>query len=123
MLAPCETTVQGSTASGVAPTRATASAALTTRARPESRSNGAIDVPATSHIAQIAMIIAVSTAILAAASVVVSSARRPLPETAAMATQAFGLAMPREVPPATENLLEAAVGSDSGGARALVLDR
>src|SRR5256885_12122157 len=116
MLAPCETTVQGSTASGVAPTRATASAALTTRARPESRSNGAIDVPATSHVAQIAMIIAVSTAILAAASVAVSSARWPLAKTAAMATQAFGVAMPRKGPPATEKVLEAAVGSESGGA-------
>src|SRR5207244_11817748 len=72
-----------------------------------------------SHIAQIAMIIAVSTAILAAASVVVSSARWPLAKTAAMATQAFGLAMPRSVPPATENVLEAAVGSASGGAVAM----
>src|SRR5207253_11012405 len=65
------------------------------------------------------MIIAVSTAILAAASVVVSSARWPLAKTAAMATQAFGLAMPRSVPPATENVLEAAVGSASGGAVAI----
>ena len=65
------------------------------------------------------MIIAVSTAILAAASVAVSSARWPLAKTVAMATQAFGLAMPRKVPPATENVLEAAVGSESGGAVAM----
>src|SRR5258708_6183936 len=79
----------------------------------------AVDGRATSHIAQIAIIIAVSTAILAAASVAVSSARWPLAKTAAMATQAFGLAMPRKVPPATENVLEAAVGSESGGAVAM----
>src|ERR1700726_1012259 len=88
------------------------------RARRGSGRKGAIDVPATSHIAQIAMIIAVSTAILAAASVVVSSARWPLAKTAAMATHAFGLAMPRKVPPATENVLEAEVG-ESGGAVAM----
>ena len=34
-------------------------------------------------------------------------------------TQAFGLAMPRKVPPATENVLEAAVGSERGGAVAM----
>src|SRR5258708_11164621 len=95
--------LQWSTASAVAPTRASASAAFATRARPGSRSNGAIDVPATSHIAQIAIIIAVSTAILAAASVAVPSARGPLAKTAARATHASGLATPAEVPPASEN--------------------
>src|SRR5260370_23150059 len=118
-LLPPKRLLQWSTASAVAPTRASASAAFATRARPGSRSNGAIDVPATSHIAQIAIIIAVSTAILAAASVAVSSARWPLAKTAPMATPAFGLPVPRKVPPPTANVLQAAVGSESGGAVAM----
>ena len=73
-------------------------------------------MPATSHIAQIAMIIAVRTAILAAASVAVSRVMWPLAKTAAMATQAFGLAMPRKVPPATDNVL-----SDAGVTREQVI--
>src|SRR5437870_13590687 len=69
------------------------------RARRGSRRTGAIDVPANSQVAQITMIITVSTAILAAASVVGESARWALAKTAAIATQAFGLAMPRSAPP------------------------
>ncbi len=74
------------------------------------------DVPAASHVAQITMIAAVSTTILAAASVVGASARWALAKTAAIATQAFGLATPRSAPPASEEASEAAVCSESGGA-------
>src|ERR1051326_4258907 len=98
------------TASAVAPTSPTASAALRRRARRGWRSNGAIAVPANSHVAQITMIITVSTAILAAASVVAASARRALAKTAAIATQAFGLAMPRSAPSIGEKAFGAAVG-------------
>src|SRR5207248_11626961 len=94
-------------------------APLAMRTRPWAPRDGAMEAPETSHIAQIAMIIAVSTAILAVESVVVSFARWPLAKTAAMAIQAFGLAMPRKDPPATENVLETAVGSESGGAVAM----
>src|SRR6266700_3777972 len=111
--------VQWSTASAVAPTSAAASAALTTWAVRGSRSNGAIDAPATSHVVQITMIIAVSTAIFAAASVVAASARWALAKTAAIAIQAFGLATPRSAPPAGEKVSEAAAGSESGAAVAM----
>src|SRR5215472_18846662 len=88
---------------------------FTTRARKGLRRRGAIDVPATSHVPQITMIIAVSTAILAVASVVSSSARRALAKTVAIATHAFGLATPRSVPPANDKASGAAAGSESGG--------
>src|SRR5438309_10506772 len=106
------------TASALAATSPTASAALTTRARRGSRRTGAIDVPAKSHVAQITMIITVSTAILAAASVLGESARWALTKTAAIATQAFGLAMPRSAPPMSEKAIGAPVGCESGGAAA-----
>src|SRR3989442_1591475 len=100
-----------------------ARAALTRRARRGSRNNCASDVPVTSHVAQITTIIAVSTEILAAASIIASSARRPLAKTAAIATQAFGLATPRSAPPASEGASETAVCSESGGAPPPRLER
>src|SRR5207245_11023506 len=103
----------------VAPTRPTASAALATRDRLGSRRTGAIDVPANSHVAQITTIITVSTAILAAASVVGESARWALAKTAAIATQAFGLAMPRSAPPMSEQAFGAPVGFENAAAAAM----
>lgn len=64
-------------------------------------------------------IITLSTAILAAASVVAVSARRALANVTAIATQAFGFATPRSTPPPSEGGSEAAVCSESGGAVAM----
>jgi hypothetical protein len=64
----------------------------------------------------ITTIIRLSTAVLAAASIVAVSARRVLAKTAAIATQAFGFAMPSSVPPTSEGAAAAAVSVPSGGA-------
>ena len=82
---------------GVAPTSAQARARLMMRERCGLRSIGARDAPAISQAALIRTIMTVSRAILAASSAIAVSARRVLAKTAAIATQAFGLATPNSV--------------------------
>jgi hypothetical protein len=61
------------------------------------------------------MIIAVSTLIFAAASVVAVSDRWALAKTAAIATHAFGFAPPSSVPPTSEGASVATAWAESGG--------
>jgi hypothetical protein len=61
------------TASVVAPTSPAARAVLTMRAQRGSRSSGAADAPTVSHVALITTTMAVSTAVLAMASVIAAS--------------------------------------------------
>ena len=110
---------QWRTARAVAPTSATARAVLMMRARGGSRSKRARDAPAINQAVQIRMIIAVSTVIFAAASVVAVSDRCALAKTAAIATHAFGLATPSSVPPTSEGACVATAWAASGGAVAM----
>src|SRR6202045_5452923 len=103
-------------ARAVAQTAAMASAVLMMRARCGSRSGRARDARAINQVVHTRIIITVSTAILAAASVVAVSARWVLANTAAIATHAFGLATPSSVPPTSEGASVAAVCAASGGA-------
>jgi hypothetical protein len=67
----------------------------------------------------IATIISVRTTVLAAASVVAVSARRAFAKTAAIATQAFGLANAKRVAPTSEGATEASRCSERAGAVAI----
>src|SRR5260370_35275713 len=86
-------------ASAVAPMSPAASAALMTRERTGWRSSGARVAPAVSHEIMISTIMAASRATLAVASVTAVLDKRLLAETAAIATQALGVAAPRNSPP------------------------
>ena len=89
------------------------------RARGGSWSKRAKDAPAISQAVQINMIMPVSTAILAAASLVAVSVRWALAKTAAIATHAFGLATPSTVPPTSEGACVATLWAATGGAVAM----
>src|SRR5215813_560340 len=107
------------TARAVAATRATAKTTLMTRERRGSRSTGASDAPAISQPVLIKMIITVSAEALAVASAAGFVARWALANTAAIAIQAFGLAIPSSAPPASEGEPFAAACAVAGGAVAM----